>query len=179
MLTDHYQMMARYNRWMNDKLYECAENLTEKKRREDLGAFFKSVHGTLNHILLADWLWMDRFYHGGFGSERLEGAPYLPTFNSLGEMLYEDFSELKDQRQKTDLVILNWIEGFKDGHWDKPFAYKNSKGIPRQHPFWQAVSHFFNHQTHHRGQVTTLFMQLGVDPGITDMIALFSNELER
>jgi uncharacterized damage-inducible protein DinB len=158
-LKSQYEANARYNRWMNERLYALAETVGDDVRKRDLGAFFGSIHGTLNHILLGDRVWLGRF-----GA----GEPVLPK--SLADELYADFAELRRERVRTDDMILAWVGSLDGEKLDAPLRYTRG-GAAVEHPLWWAVGHFFNHQTHHRGQVTTLFKQLGHDPGVTDMIA--------
>ena len=160
-----YAAQARYNRWMNDKVYGVSALLTGQERRRDLGAFFKSVHGTLNHLLLADRIWLARF-----------GAMPAPAFKSLSQELYDDFETLRAERRKTDDVLDAFVAGLTEAKLAAPITYTRSGGEVR-HPLWYGVTHLFNHQTHHRGQVTTLLVQLGRDPGVTDMIALLRGDV--
>jgi len=159
-MLEHFAALARYNRWMNGKVYATAAELREEDRRKDLGAFFRSVHGTLNHLLLADRIWLGRF-----------GTIEPPRFATMGDELFADFAELRHERTKTDDVIDSFIDGLTADRLAAPLAYRTGRG-PVEHPLWFAVLHLFNHQTHHRGQLTTLLVQLGRDPGVTDLIAL-------
>lgn len=161
MITKYATTMAAYNRWMNGRLYGACAELPDEQRKRDLGAFFKSIHGTLNHILLADRIWMGRF----------AGTP-LPV-KLLDQELYADFEELRGQREQMDQAISDWAHSLRDSDLEGQFSY-TSIWSPRPHtrPMWLAVMHFFNHQTHHRGQVTTLLMQCGFDPGVTDLMFL-------
>jgi uncharacterized damage-inducible protein DinB len=163
-MLDQLAALARYNRWMNDKLFVVAAGLSDEERKRDLGAFFGSVHGTLNHILLADRIWLGRF-----GA----GARVQPS--SMGQELYADFGELRDARERTDDAIDAYVAGLDDASLAGPVTYPRG-AIEVEHPLWYAVLHLFNHQTHHRGQVTTLLMQLGRDPGVTDLIALLRSK---
>ena len=158
-LLTHAVRMARYNRWMNEKLYACCAGLTDAQRKEDVGAFFKSIHGTLNHLLLADRVWMGRF----------TGAPFAAR--SLAQELYADFDELRRERARTDGDIVAWAEALRPEQLDGVLAYTSMVNpAPRRIGMDLAVTHFFNHQTHHRGQVTTLLSQRGIDPGVTDLM---------
>lgn len=160
-LLQHARRMAAYNRWMNERLYEVCATLSEEERRRDMGAFFRSVHGTLNHILLADRVWMGRFL----------GEPFAPT--SLDQELYADFATLRAQREREDARIIAWAVGLTPETLEGELCYTSMvKPEPRRCAYSLAVSHFFNHQTHHRGQLTTLLTQLGRDPGVTDLIWL-------
>jgi uncharacterized damage-inducible protein DinB len=160
-LLSYVNTMARYNRWMNERLYDCCAQLSDAQRKEDVGAFFKSIHGTLNHLLLADRVWMGRF----------TGAPFAPT--SLDAELYADFAELGRQRAATDAAISSWIASLTQERLAETLSYTRIVNpTPRTCPMELAVAHFFNHQTHHRGQLTTLLFQRGIDPGVTDLLWL-------
>lgn len=151
------ETMAEYNHWMNRKLYAVCAELSDEQRREDQSAFFKSVHGTLNHILVGDRIWMGRF----------TGNPYTA---SLGQELYADFNELRQQRELTDQQILEWSKQLTDEWLRQSLRYRSaSDGVERVFPHWLLVTHLFNHQTHHRGQLTTLLNQMGYNPGVTDL----------
>ena len=153
--------MAQYNRWMNERLYELCSRLSDEERKRDVGAFFKSIHGTLNHLLLGDRIWLGRFL----------GEPFAVA--SLAQELHSDFAELWIERSRTDATIIDWAGSLTSADLAGELAYTsvvNPK--PRRYPFWFAVAHFFNHQTHHRGQLTTLLVQCGLDPGVTDLIWL-------
>ncbi len=161
MTQELYAYMARYNRWMNDKLYAVCAELPDTCRKEDRGAPFRSIHGTLNHLLLADRIWMGRF----------TGAPF--TVASLDQELYAEFERLRTEREKTDEEIEAWVEGLTDEKLAAPFRFTTFVD-PQSYevPLWFCVTHFFNHQTHHRGQLTTLIEQAGADCGVTDFLRL-------
>lgn len=160
---DYFRTLARYNGWMNERLYALCAAMPESLLKQDRQAFFKSIHGTLNHIMLADILWLDRFY----------GCPPRRVFHSLDEEIYSDFEELRRARNTLDREISDWVEGLDDDWLAQPFSF-TSLVSPRPRTFlrWHALMHFFNHQTHHRGQVTTLLNQAGYDPGVTDLMLL-------
>jgi uncharacterized damage-inducible protein DinB len=153
--------MATYNRWMNRRLYACCAVLPDAERKRDVGAFFKSIHGTLNHLLLADRIWLARFM----------GKPFAVA--SLDQELYADFAALRTARDATDGFILAWVAAQSEQALAGELLYTSVVDPQaRRCPPWLALVHFFNHQTHHRGQVTTLLTQRGVDPGVTDLIWL-------
>ncbi|MDY6941217.1 MAG: DinB family protein [Cyanobacteriota bacterium] len=157
-LSQNFQLMARYNQWMNEKLYRVCARIPNADRKKDLGAFFKSIHGTLDHILYGDKAWMGRFIEEPF------------SVTTIGQQLYPDFTELRAEREATDRQILEWTQTLDPQWLESPFEYtSNVDGKTRILPTWALVTHMFNHQTHHRGQVTTLVKQLGIDPGITDL----------
>jgi uncharacterized damage-inducible protein DinB len=156
---NYYTVMATYNQWMNQKLYGVCADILDVDRKFDRGAFFKSIHGTLNHILVGDLIWLGRFTHQPFVA-KLDGE------------LYSDFSELWTERERLDLTIIDWVQNLTPSWLNENFTYTNSSGFTRTLPHWLLVTHMFNHQTHHRGQLTTLLNQLGYDPGVTDLPAM-------
>lgn len=173
----NYRWLARYNAWFNERLYDACEQLPDARRREDRGAFFGSVHGTLNHLLWADKLWLQRFAAQDTPFPALEPALLaLPPGARYETVLHEDWAALRQDRRALDAAIQAWTEAMPADWPARSMAYANTKGVARRHPAWQALTHFFNHQAHHRGQVTTLLAQAGIDPGITDAIALADRE---
>ncbi len=155
---NHFELMARYNQWMNEKLYQVCADIPDEERKKDLGAYFKSIHATLNHLLYGDKAWMGRFIKKPF------------QVKVIGQELYEDFGELHVERIVTDQEILDWSQVLSPEWLESQFEYtSNVDGKTRILPTWILVTHMFNHQTHHRGQVTTLIKQLGHEPGITDL----------
>lgn len=159
--TAYARTMARYNRWMNERLYELCASLSDAERKRDRGAYFRSIHGTLNHLLLGDRIWLGRFLDRPFRVE------------SLDQELYADFAELERERRLTDQEISDWVETLTNTRLASTLRYTSFvKPQPRVYPMWVTVVHFFNHQTHHRGQLTTLLSQRQRDPGVTDLIWL-------
>ncbi|WKB52404.1 DinB family protein [Eleftheria terrae] len=174
-LTAHYVWMARYNAWFNARLYEAAAGLSDDERKRDRGAFFGSIHGTLNHLLLGDKLWLGRFAKLGTDLTMLDDTVLsLPPFTGLNMQLYDDFAAMQGHRVRVDAAIEAFSLWLTPQRVSQTLTYTTSTGLARSHPAWEALSHFFNHQTHHRGQVTTLLMQAGVDPGTTDLLALLN-----
>ena len=96
----------------------------------------------------------------------------MPEGSDYTSDLHPDWADLKRTRDVLDAAIELWMQGMAAGFLSTTMVYANTKGVERAHPAWQALTHFFNHQTHHRGQVTTLLMQAGVDVGVTDLVAL-------
>ena len=150
--------MCRYNQWQNDKLYKICESLSDEQRRMDKGAYFGSIHGTLNHLMYADLAFLSRFT----GDPKNEPA--------IGTDLYESFNALKDARQMLDRRMLNWAASLTDNWLGQTLTYTSQvDGLTRTKKHWELVAHLFNHQTHHRGQLTTLLSQANVDYGSTDL----------
>lgn len=173
-MIDNYRLLARYNQWMNERLYQACDGLSEAERRLDRGAFFGSIHGTLNHLMWGDLLWLRRFATAdparcaALAADLLE----LPQDALFATIVHEDWNALGARRQRLDAAIVAWTQAMPPEYPQEIFRYSNTKGVQREHPVWIALTHLFNHQTHHRGQLTTLLMQAGVDPGVTDLIAL-------
>ncbi|MBL8643700.1 MAG: damage-inducible protein DinB [Rhodospirillaceae bacterium] len=158
MTAQIFQTYARYNAWMNENVYTGCAKIPDTQRKADMGAFFKSIHGTLNHILVGDTIWLARF----------QGAQ-LPPY-ALNTIVYEDFDDLWAARRKLDGEIKAFAAGLTDDWLAKPFTFKSmSYNREITGDMWLFVMQLFNHQTHHRGQVTTLMKQCGVDPGPTDL----------
>jgi uncharacterized damage-inducible protein DinB len=170
---DNYRFLAQYNRWFNQRLYEACEKLPDEERKRDRGAFFGSIHNTLNHLVWGDQLWLRRFAQSGTSFPSLAGNLLdVPASAVHGTVLFEDWAALRAKRERLDVAIEAWIEEMPLDFPSHTMRYANTKGVAREHPVWKGMTHFFNHQTHHRGQVTALLMQAGVDPGMTDLIAL-------
>lgn len=156
---------------MNQQLYALVGTLSDETRKRDLGAFFKSIHGTLNHLLLTDRVWLARFT----GVSIPDGFMGPDGIRTLDQQLYAEFEELRRQRARTDDELSAWISGLTEERLAAPLVFMR-RGQPQQSPLWWSVTHLFNHQTHHRGQITTLLSQLGIDPGVTDLIAMLRQE---
>jgi uncharacterized damage-inducible protein DinB len=167
-IVEQYRALARYNTWMNRQLYALSAELSDEERRRDLGAFFRSVHGTLNHLLLADRAWMLRFTGDMERFTSRDASGGVIAVRALNQELYADFEELRRERERTDRDIEEWTVGLDGAAVERTIKYGATAG-EFEHVLWWAVSHMFNHQTHHRGQLTTLLNQLGKDPGVTDL----------
>ena len=157
---DHCRLMAAYNAEMNRRIYAAADRLTEAQRREDRGAFFRSLHATLNHLVWGDTTWMARF--AGWD------APKVGIPGSVG--LHDDWAALKAIRADTDARIEAWAATI-DPAWLRGTLSWHSAAMQREvtRPTWVLVTHFFNHQTHHRGQVHALVTGFGEKTGDTDL----------
>jgi len=171
-LLDHYREMAWYNREMNRKIYAVCSGLTDEERKRDLGAFFGSIHGTLNHLVLTDRAWLVRFTGDAEKYRSRDSSGKTIEYKTLAHVLYPDWNDLCREREKTDEDIIRYVAGLTPDAVSRTLSYQTSSGEPCSHPVWWALSHMFNHETHHRGQVTTLMKQLGKDPGVTDLVAL-------
>jgi uncharacterized damage-inducible protein DinB len=162
MITPAYvRAMALYNRWQNQNLYGAADTLTDAQRKEHRGAFFGSIHGTLNHLLWADQIWMSRF--AGTPRPTAAGIPQSPY-------MIERWDDLKLERAAFDEVIAAWAEKLNAAWLQGDLTwFSGATGREVTKPKALLVTHLFNHQTHHRGQVHCLLTQCGVKPGVTDL----------
>lgn len=156
-----YRALARYNRWMNERLLHACAQLSDAARNQASGAPFGSIHGVWNHILVADRIWLARF----------EQRP-LP-FSRLDTQVCADFEELRRQRAQTDDAIDAFVASLSSEKLAAPFSFVSiSNPQQKTFPFWFVVTHFFNHQTHHCGQISALLEQAGGDCGVTDLLAM-------
>ncbi len=154
---DVFRTFARYNRIANERLYdECGKLNVDEYRRERPGSF-GSIHALLNHILLGDRIWMSRFAGGG------------STTPPLNTILFDTFAELRTARVKEDAGIESFFDKVEDGFVSRTLRYRNSLGKDCEGSAPHAVLHFFNHQTHHRGQVHVMLSQTDVRPPSLDM----------
>ncbi len=177
-MLSHIVLMASYNEWMNIKLYEAAGKLSAQELAENRGAFFGSLLGTLNHLVVGDRIWLRRFATHSANHMALEPLHRLPLPTSLDEMLYSDFDQLAEHRRMLDAIIKQWAASLTVQDLDHVLIYSNTKGVVAKRSFSSLIMHFFNHQTHHRGQATTLLCQSGKDVGVTDLLMLIPNEVE-
>jgi uncharacterized damage-inducible protein DinB len=169
MIDNKYcQLMAEYNQWMNDKLYRACESLPEAGLHQDRGAFFKSIYLTLNHIAYSDLAFLSRF---------TDQPAKVPP---LGVDLFGGFNSLREEREQLDRRILQWSMELTQEWLSQSLTYvSNVDAIERTAPQWVLVTHLFNHQIHHRGQITNLLSQEGIDVGSTDIpfMPQFSSDL--
>ncbi len=173
--TENYRLLARYNRWFNQRLYAACDGLGDAGRKLERGAFFGSIHGTLNHLVWGDTLWLRRFAAQGVVFAALDdGLLALPPGASYATPIEVDWAALQERRDRLDAAIEAWVAQMPTDFVLRTMRYANTQGVQRAHPMWQGMTHFFNHQAHHRGQVTTLLAQAGVDVGTTDLVALVS-----
>ncbi len=159
----HAQQMARYNTWQNNSLYTAAAGLSDTTRRADHGAFWGSIHATLAHILWADQVWMSRFA----GWER-------PSFTAAEVMAaYPDFSALHATRKERDGAIEAWANSLDQADLEGDLLwYSGALQRDVRAPYWACVTHLFNHQTHHRGQVHAMLTAAGAKPEDTDLLLM-------
>jgi uncharacterized damage-inducible protein DinB len=159
----HVRLMARYNCWQNKNLYEAADRLPDAARRKNCGAFFGSIHGTLSHLMWGDQIWMHRF----------DGWDKPPGGTKESSTLYPEWATMIAERTAFDQRIIAWSETVEED-WLKAsmtwFSGAAGKEVTKEN--WFLVTHFFNHQTHHRGQVHAMLTAAGSKPQDTDLFYL-------
>ncbi|MBV9704275.1 MAG: damage-inducible protein DinB [Methylobacteriaceae bacterium] len=161
----HFDMLAGYNRWANRRLYDAAAELPNADYRADHGAFFKSVHGTLNHLLVGDRIWMRRFTGEGEAPDRLDA------------ILFEEFAPLREARASEDERIIAFVAGLDEEKLAGTFRYRRVTSPEEyEQALAPALAHLFNHQTHHRGQVHALLTAITGDAPPLDLL-LFQREV--
>lgn len=162
-LPDHARLMARYNRWQNESLYGAADTLGDEARLKDRGAFFHSIHETLAHILWADRIWLSRF--GQCDAPACKGNETLTV--------WPEWESLKAERRDMDETISGWASGFYEAALSRDLTwYSGAAGRELSKPVWLLVTHIFNHQTHHRGQVHAMLTAAGAKPDDTDLFLI-------
>ncbi|MEM7540459.1 MAG: DinB family protein [Pseudomonadota bacterium] len=156
----YFEELARYNQWANQRIYSAAAALRLEDYHRELGAFFASVHGTLNHILVGDRIWLKRFTGEGQAPARLD------------EVMTKDREALREMREREDRRICSFIDVLDDARLHQELVYQNMSGRKFADPFAQLLGHFFNHQTHHRGQAHALLTQLNEQAPSLDLVAM-------
>jgi len=157
----HLQTMARYNAWANARVYGAAAELADEAYRRDVGAFFGSLHGTLNHLMVTDRIWMRRFTGEGDHPARLDA------------IMFDDLESLAAARRVEDARIRRYVDALTEQRLHADLDYRTTKGVAHRNPLGQLLAHLFNHQTHHRGQAHGILTALGVaQPPSLDLLGM-------
>jgi len=170
MQKQNFQLLAQYNRWMNEKILSACENLSAEELVTDRGAFFGSILGTLNHLMVGDILWLKRFAEGTQKFGNLDQVSAMAGPASLDAHLYTDLKSFAQARRALDADIIGFCDEITQQQLGEKLAYKTIQGTPFEDELGLLVQHLFNHQTHHRGQITTLLSQASIDVGPTDLL---------
>lgn len=158
--TEYVRLMARYNTWQNDAIYGVARGLSDKERQLDRGAFFGSIHATLSHVLWADTIWMSRFSDIDPPPGGIETSPNY----------FVDWDAMTAARSGLDRAITDWSDNVDTGWLAGDLTwYSTVSGGMSTRPAALLVTHFFNHQTHHRGQVHAMLTAAGAKTEVTDL----------
>lgn len=171
----HIRLLAAYNAAMNERVYQAAATLSPDALAADRKAFFGSILGTLNHLANGDVIWLKRFSRHPAGYPQLDPVRAMPDPASLGALGFTDLDSLWAHRRRLDQVILDWAAAVAEDDLDHILQYANSRG-PANKEFFSLVMHLFNHQTHHRGQASTLLSQQDVDIGVTDLLFMIPDQ---
>lgn len=148
----YFQNFARYNSWANVRLYKACLDLPDKEYEKDGRAYFGSIGNTFNHILVGDRIWLSRFTGEKAEIMRLDAVPYV------------DRNELWAQRQKQDSSIIDLFDDYDDEILTGKFIYYDTDNVQQSIPVQMGFGQFFNHQTHHRGQIHNILSVIGVEP---------------
>lgn len=164
-MKPHFARMAQYNAWANARLYAEARRLPEEAYRRNVGAFFGSLHGTLNHLLVTDRIWL----------RRLTGEGEHPA--KLDAIAFDELGALDAARKAEDERIVRYVAGLREDDVDRQVDYATTRGAPQRNRLGDILAHLFNHQTHHRGQAHAILTVLGVpEPLPLDLLAMFREE---
>ena len=160
-MKTHFVMMAKYNAWANARLYRMVGALRDDVYRKEVGAYFKSMHGTLNHLLTTDRIWM----------RRLTGVGEHP--DKLNAILFDDLTSLRAARVEEDERIIGFVQGLAEPDLEEVWNYRTLNGTPQSQPRREILAHLFNHQTHHRGQAHAILTTLGLsEPDSLDLLVM-------
>ena len=164
-MKHQFATMAKYNAWANRRLYAEARSLPDEAYRKNIGAFFGGLHGTLNHLLVTDRIWMRRF----------TGEGEHPA--QLNAIMIDDLTSLEAARKAEDSRIIQYVAGLSEAEIGVDLSYSTTKGVPQRFPLRDLLAHLFNHQTHHRGQAHCILTVLGVpEPKPLDLLAMYRDE---
>jgi len=176
-LKRNFMRYALYNEWINQKVFAATAKLSPEHMNKNTGAFFSSVIGTLNHILVWDITWLQRFAGHTTPYLSLKQVTKLHSPSRNDEIIHANLADLRVARTKIDQALIDFISETCERDFNANFSYKRVSGEKFCKNFGGMIQHVFNHQTHHRGQVTTLLFQMGIDPGVTDLLVTLEEEI--
>ena len=160
MTIENFRQLADYNHWANLRIYGAALEMPEEQYRRPIGVFFGSLHGTLNHLLLTDRIWLKRLTGTGEPPDRLD------------TILYDDRKELLRARLAEDARLKDLVGSYGEGDLSRTAAYQTTSGRPYSQRLQDILLHLFNHQTHHRGQAhACCSIVTGCEPPTLDLLA--------
>ena len=171
-----FQLFANYNQNLNQAMIQAMKQLDTDSLLKNQHAFFGSILGTMNHLMVGDLIWLNRF-NQFFNFKSLQILANFPKPTALDTLLFDNLTAYATARTELDNIIIALVEEVTESQLQQPMIYHNTKGQTFNREFGLLLSHFFNHQTHHRGQATTLLFQQGVDVGVTDFLLVIPNQL--
>ena len=154
---EYFAAFAGYHVWAHRRLLQALEPMSDADYHADQGLFFRSVHRTLNHLLLVDLLW-----HG-----RLSGKPF--AISGLDQELVKERERLPDEMLRQAKALQGLVHGLDESRFERPNPYVDTEGVIREFPLALQLAHAFNHATHHRGQVTAVITRLGLESPVLDL----------
>lgn len=172
----YLKRMARYNQWMNQKLLVKTQLLSDEEIVQDRGAFFGSILATFNHLYAADVVWLRRIATHPLCQQSLSSIHDFPSPKDMTSLIFTDIRSLTQARESLDQLILDFAATWTDELLGVPLQYRNMAGEAKEQPINMVLHQLTNHQTHHRGQITTLLFQAGIDPGVTDLLVMLMEE---
>ena len=165
MTPDEVRTLCTYNSWANHRTLDACAPLSAAQFTQDLHSSFPSVRDTLAHLMFVEWVWLERW---------LGRSPGFPPSDGLS-----DLASIRSRWQKIETDLTAFIQKLSAADLDRVVEYKNTKGTAFSNPMRQMLQHLFNHQTYHRGQITTMLRQLGASPSATDLIAFYREQSGR
>lgn len=169
---NQFILLAEYNKLMNQRIFSSASQLPDEELKKNCSAFFGSILGTLNHIMVGDIVWLKRFSEHSSSRCSLLYISDIDKPKSLDSILFDDLESLKNEREKIDKVIIQWVRSLSDTDFSSYISYSSMGGKLFKKKCSSLICHLFLHQVHHRGQVTTLLSQAGISFGDTDLIEI-------
>ncbi|HUX13944.1 MAG TPA: DinB family protein [Spirochaetia bacterium] len=171
-LKDHFILLARYNGAVNGKMYDILGELSDEKRKKETGAYFRSIHGILNHLIVSDLTWLRRYHAWHTDSVVLDDERVDHANLAWGRDMYEQFAELRTGRKEVDNILSAWIAELPETRYEEILRYTNTAGEARQYIVWQTIDHLFNHQTHHRGQISEILDEMEVEHDYSNILTI-------
>jgi len=171
-MIENFILFADYNTEMNARNFKAAQQLSGEELLKNRGAFFGSILGTMNHLIVADTLWLQRIATHPAQFSCLREISQLPKPDTLNLILYTELTQWYERRIMLDLTIQRLVVEITNAELESVLFYHRTDGTPANKRLKNILLHFFNHQTHHRGQISTLLFQAGVDVGVTDLLSL-------
>ena len=160
----HFERMARYNHWANRRIYGAVAQLDDEEFHAPRSGYFPSLAKTLNHLVVTDRVWLGRFVGNLSDHKRLDETPY------------DDFTALTAAREAEDQRIIAFFKDLSQSRIDSVFDYKNMAGDPKSSEMLPVLAHFFNHQTHHRGQAHAMLSSTRVAPPSIDLVYFMAED---
>jgi len=177
-MLENFILFSNYNTEMNQRVYLAAQQLSREELLKNRSAYFGSVMGTLNHLLVADTLWLQRIAQHPAQFSSIAAARALPKPDALNQMLFAELPDWYARRTLLDQMIEALMRQVNSADLESILFYTRTEGMPANKRLKDIFLHFFNHQTHHRGQISTLLFQAGVDMGVTDLLSLIPNVVD-